>query len=74
MNRANARGFAMDIKLIAKPLMVKTQAKSSHPFTAIGVAAYELLCHVWMARSPGKLVSAVEFRLWSLRPCPSLKS
>jgi hypothetical protein len=27
MNRANARGFAMDIKLIAKPLMVKTQAK-----------------------------------------------
>ena len=27
--RANARGFAMDIKLIAKPLMVKTQAKES---------------------------------------------
>jgi hypothetical protein len=25
VNRANARGFAMDIKLIAKPLMVKTQ-------------------------------------------------
>jgi hypothetical protein len=27
VKRANARGFAMDIKLIAKPLIVKTQAK-----------------------------------------------
>jgi hypothetical protein len=27
VKRARARGFAMDIKLIAKPLMVKTQAQ-----------------------------------------------
>jgi hypothetical protein len=25
VKKANARGFAMDVKLIAKPLMVKTQ-------------------------------------------------
>jgi hypothetical protein len=27
VKRANERGFAMDIKLIAKPFTVKTQAK-----------------------------------------------
>jgi hypothetical protein len=27
VKKANARGFAMDVKLIAKPLMVKTQAR-----------------------------------------------
>jgi hypothetical protein len=29
VKRANTRGFAIDIKLITKPLMVKTQAKES---------------------------------------------
>jgi hypothetical protein len=37
MNRANARGFAMDIKLIAKPLMVKTQAEDSGHKTEPGM-------------------------------------
>jgi hypothetical protein len=39
VKKANARGFAMDVKLIAKPLMVKTQAKYTTVMPTLNTAA-----------------------------------